>query len=876
MIKPNLDRLGALIAREVRQILRDRQLLFLLLFPPTVQIVIFGFALNPIVRDVRLGIVDDSQSATSRELVAAFANSGSFRVAGFWDDQAAKRALRRGSVSLVLVVPPDFERTLARGGDARVQMLVDATDANTAGIARSYATRVVDEFSARRTEVRASPVEVRSEVFYNPGLKSSWFFVPGVLGVVLTLTSILVASSAVVREKDTGTLEQLLMTPAAAWEILLAKAIPLFVLLMGESLVALAVGAAIFGVPLRGPFALYLLLSALYSLVGIGTGALMAALARDWRQTQLIAFFVNLPLIQLSGAIAPIESLHPALQWLSLADPLRHYVEIARALLLRGVGLDVLWPHALALAMTAALLLTLAARAFRRSPTRSSARENPMVKRLFAGGLALAALSAAPAPAQTLADLAKPTTAADALATPTVAPAPAPTNPNDLAVRPIEPTMPELPESPAALEVRLSRELTLDQALTIALERNPQLLIGRLAVEKAEAGLRQAEAGLFPTLSLSGAYTYTQSPQSTIISTLIARNSPQGGGFANSVAPTETATASVLASLNWTIYSSGLIPSRIRAADEGFAAARFDYERIRQDVLSETIAAYYNLQLAEGNVTIAEAAVRSAQSTLADTQAQERQGLATRFARLQAEVQLVNARQDLLRTQNERTVRQRTFARLLNFEQPTAVSLADPIARGSDWELRLEQSILEAYNRRPEIAQQRALERAARAQEEAAVAATAPQVSLFATAQTYDNTIDLLPGLYSGYSGGAQISWTAFDGGASRAQAAQAATDARTARARIRDLLATVRLDVETYFSQKETADRRIEATALAVESAEESLRLARLRFRAGLGTQTDVVLADRDLTQARINRLAAIVDYNQAVALLRRALGIL
>lgn len=199
----------------------------------------------------------------------------------------------------------------------------------------------------------------------NPGPTSSWFFVPGVIGLVLTLSSSLVSSVTVVREKDTGTLEQLLMTPAETWKILLAKIVPLFVLLIGDVILALGLGRLIFGVPFRGNLILFLALSGLYVFVGIGVGIMLAAISSNQQQVVLTSFFINLPMIQLSEAISPIESMPLLLQYLSFLNPLRHYVEIMRGLLLKGASLNLLWPNALALGLLATALLAIGVNRFR-------------------------------------------------------------------------------------------------------------------------------------------------------------------------------------------------------------------------------------------------------------------------------------------------------------------------------------------------------------------------------------------------------------------------------------------------------------------------------------------------------------------------------
>jgi ABC-2 type transport system permease protein len=314
-----------------------------------------------------MGIVDYANTYESRELVSALTENRVFVAEQYLpNERELDQRVRQGKLTAGLVIPPEFKRNLAEEKTAEVQVLVDAVDANTAGIANGYITQIISQYSRQLEPTRTTALVTPQTTFlYNPGLTSSWFFVPGVLGIVLTLISSLVSSVTVVREKDTGTLEQLLMTPAEAWEILLAKIVPLFVLLMGDVLLALTVGRLVFGVPFRGSLLLFLSLSALYLFVGIGIGIMLATVCRTQQQVVLTSFFVNLPLIQLSGAIAPIESMPVALKYLALLNPLRHYVAIVRGMLLKGVGLEVLWPNAIALLLFATVLLSISINRFR-------------------------------------------------------------------------------------------------------------------------------------------------------------------------------------------------------------------------------------------------------------------------------------------------------------------------------------------------------------------------------------------------------------------------------------------------------------------------------------------------------------------------------
>lgn len=362
------SRLAALAGKEIQQILGDRQLIRLLIIPPTLQLLVYGFALNPDVQNIRLGVMDYAQVAASRELVSALtANRVFVQAARPASEQELVALVERGELAVGMVIPPDFRRLLASGATAEVQVFLDGVDANSAGIADGYLRQILGNFRPGGASTRAPPPPVRAEVtfLYNPGLRSSWFFVPGVMGLVLTLIGSLVSAVTVVREKDTGTLEQLLMTPASPWEILLAKILPLFLLLMGDLLLALSLGRLVFALPFRGNLPLFLLLSALYIFVGISIGILLATVSRTQSQVMLSSFFINLPMVQTSGAIAPIDSMPPFFQVLSLANPLRHYIAIVRGMMLKGVGLEALWPHVLALALIGPILLTLSVRRFR-------------------------------------------------------------------------------------------------------------------------------------------------------------------------------------------------------------------------------------------------------------------------------------------------------------------------------------------------------------------------------------------------------------------------------------------------------------------------------------------------------------------------------
>jgi ABC-2 type transport system permease protein len=362
------SRLFALVLKEIRQILRNRQLIFLLLFPPTFQLLIFGLALSPDVKNLSLSVVDYNQSRESWEMVSALKENDIFKFKGYQSDaENLSNQVRQGNLAIGVIIPPDFARKMNQDKTTQIQVLIDGIDANTAGIAQGYITEILQKYNQKISDIPDNPLIKPQVIFlYNQGLTSSWFFVPGVIGLVLTLTGILISALTVIKEKDVGTLEQLLITPAEAWEILLAKIIPIFVLLLGDLFLASALGRLVFGLPFRGNFLVYILLSSIYIFVCIGIGILLATLVKTQQQISLISFFFNVPIIQFSGAIAPTESMPDFFKTLSYLDPLRHYIEISRVLILKDVGIESVWTQGLALLFFAILVMSFSIWRFRR------------------------------------------------------------------------------------------------------------------------------------------------------------------------------------------------------------------------------------------------------------------------------------------------------------------------------------------------------------------------------------------------------------------------------------------------------------------------------------------------------------------------------
>jgi ABC-2 type transport system permease protein len=354
------NRFWPLFMKELRQIKRNRKLVVMLIMPPTVNLVLLGFAMNSEVKNVKLGVVDYSRTAESRELVSAFVESGSFEVAETFESTGELgRSLSAGKLDAGVVVPQDYARLRARGQTAEVQILADGVDSNRAGIAAGYAARVVGALNerlgrpgvaARTTGAKGvAMVEPRVAVLYNPGLRTSWFIVTGTVGLLMVMIGSLVASASMVNEKESGTIEQLLMTPAGSTEIIAAKVAPILLLLSGDILVAVGVVRLVFEVPVRGSLVLLYFAGMLCVLSGIGIGTFIATFTRSQTQAQLMSFFVNPPISMLSGATTPVEGMPSWMQQVSYLNPVRHFSTIARGVLLKGVGLEVLYPNLLAL-----------------------------------------------------------------------------------------------------------------------------------------------------------------------------------------------------------------------------------------------------------------------------------------------------------------------------------------------------------------------------------------------------------------------------------------------------------------------------------------------------------------------------------------------
>jgi ABC-2 type transport system permease protein len=347
---------------------------------PIVQLTIFGFAVNTDVRRVPTVLVDQDRSAESRDLVDRFIRSGYFELVAVEDHaQDVDRWLVRGDAQAALVIGTGFARDIHRGRVPAIQLVADGSDSSSTMVVLGYASRIVSEKSvevlAERlakivAEVGSGPkgrIELVTRIFYNPNLSSRWFYVPAVLALILMLMTMMLTAMGVVREKEIGTMEQLIVTPIRSWQLILGKLIPFAAIGLVQILIVTSVAVFGFGVPVRGSFLLLLLLSQIFILNTLGLGLLVSTIVRTQQQAMMtVAFTMMMPMVYLSGLIFPIENMPRLIQLVTYAIPLRYFATIVRGVFLKGAGLSVLWPEALTLLLMGTTILTLAALRFRK------------------------------------------------------------------------------------------------------------------------------------------------------------------------------------------------------------------------------------------------------------------------------------------------------------------------------------------------------------------------------------------------------------------------------------------------------------------------------------------------------------------------------
>ena len=370
-------RVRQVVKKEVIQILRDRKFLVLILVTPIVQTAVFGYVANVDVTDIHTVVCDLDRSRASRELGNRFLQSGFFSLAGTLDDpRQADGWLDGGKAKVVLLIPPGYSTGVVGKKRSEIQVLVDATNSNVAGIAGSYSSAIVAAANVDMLLARLSRIGIRTQetvlvepevrVWYNPELKSVNFMVPGMLCVILLTSTMNLTGISMVREKERGTAEQLSVTPVRSWELVLAKVLPFVGIGFINMVFMLFLGIFWFGVPLAGSLGLLFALSVVFIFTSLALGVLVSTLAATQQQAMMMAQFFMVPNMLLSGFMFPIANMPAAVQFVTYLVPLRYYVEIVRRIFMKGVGLPELWNQLVPLAVFGLVAVGVASLRFRK------------------------------------------------------------------------------------------------------------------------------------------------------------------------------------------------------------------------------------------------------------------------------------------------------------------------------------------------------------------------------------------------------------------------------------------------------------------------------------------------------------------------------
>ena len=379
-----LERVKPMLIKEFIQIARDPKMLRVIFIVPILQMLIFGYAVTTDVRHVATAVYDLDNSVASRELVQRFARSGYFEIVEYIvSDRRLTDLLDHGDVCAILRFNKGFATDLQAGRSAQVQLVLDGTDSNTARIILNYGMQIAGQFSRQilveRLARKGGPahhggqarptgeVRLQMRAWFNANLESRNYFVPGVIAILVMLITLMLTGMAVVREKEIGTMEQVMVTPITPAEFILGKTLPFALIGFADVLLVTLVGVFWFDVPIRGHLLLLLAATALYLMTSLGTGLLISTLSQTQQQAMMSTFFFFFPAVLLSGFMFPIANMPPIVQWVTYLNPLRYFLVIVRGIFLKGVGVAVLWPQMAALGVLGVGVLWLATWRFRKT-----------------------------------------------------------------------------------------------------------------------------------------------------------------------------------------------------------------------------------------------------------------------------------------------------------------------------------------------------------------------------------------------------------------------------------------------------------------------------------------------------------------------------
>lgn len=360
-----MERILRLMIKEFIQALRDPRMKALIFVLPVIQLLIFGYAVTTDVDQIRTVIVDQDQSQQSRAFFERFTSSGIFKTIKISRDEKTLTAfLDKGTAVVGIQIKRGFAEDVALGKSPLVQVVIDGTDSNNGTVALNYVQQIASDF--REGPRPDALVNVQSRAWYNPDLKSRNYNVPGVIAIILLMTSLLLTAMAIVREREIGTMEQLMVTPLGALEFVLGKSLPFALICFADVVIVTLVGVTWFKIPIRGDFFLLLFGAALYLMSSIGVGLLISTISKTQQEALMSSFFFYFPAVLLSGFMFPISNMPQVAQWITLINPLRYFLVIIRGIFLKGTGIKELWPQFLALALLGSAFLTYSATRFKK------------------------------------------------------------------------------------------------------------------------------------------------------------------------------------------------------------------------------------------------------------------------------------------------------------------------------------------------------------------------------------------------------------------------------------------------------------------------------------------------------------------------------
>ncbi|MCG2741597.1 MAG: ABC transporter permease [Syntrophaceae bacterium] len=366
-------RIREMVRKEFIQIFRDKRSRPILILTPLIQLLVFGYVVNYDIKDIRVALIDQAQTRESRLLADAFTAGGIFRITHRpADARGMEELFLKGTADIGVRIPPDFSNRIRRGETADVQILADGGMSNMASIRISYAVMVLDRLNTELVrelygrDLKYGKIDARIRTWYNPNLDSQNFFIPGIVAFVIMLISLLLTSIAIIKERENGTMEQLIVTPLKPIELIIGKSIPYTIIAIGQMVFVMLFALSWFDVPLAGSVLDLFLATCLFLLSTLGIGLFISTVSKTQQQAMMTTFFFILPFFMLSGFVFPIANMPEFVQWLTYLNPLRYFLVIIRGIFLKGVGLHILWPQYVALAVLGIMVFTGAVGRFRK------------------------------------------------------------------------------------------------------------------------------------------------------------------------------------------------------------------------------------------------------------------------------------------------------------------------------------------------------------------------------------------------------------------------------------------------------------------------------------------------------------------------------